>query len=349
MLQSQHLALLAFERPVAKPDYITIQARTETHDAIAPLIKDGNIAEPHYKARSDPWITVHNPSTADLQRLINFDHSLRIIGLEIAVDFTPSSTANALAQCRQLHAWFVHTLFPAKHPSMGARTTRWRYSTTVRKYLRDGLTTPSNGGFTSVLWRHQRGAFQLRCYIKEHDAHTALQRPCVRVEVTLLRAGCQDLQVHQLGLLPHFVGGLRRNLQPFFHVARSIKPVERRVRGSKQERVRRRLAEIDSTNAHRERNWRRYGAQWANKHGLEVQPDASANRAIGGALKALQNRLARLKLPEKVADSENYVSEAIDSIAVFRGPKPVYRSCALNDHLIHLLKQHPCYSSALRT
>lgn len=299
-----------FERPVAKIDFITLglppAIRTVGDARRFSANVEGRIAAPKsWRGSKDDRLTIHDPSCADLQFLIDEHHEAEILALEVAVDFSLKDDSNDPARLRALHSWLKGSLFPQRHARMHRTGRRKYYDVADGTIKADTLQTRS--GDESVYWANASGFELVRLYIKTIDNKRPVSRHSVRLEVNLGRGGCQLARVHRVGLLPVFANDLRRYLSPFFNVAAGIKPKLKRTRSKDPVRVREseRLAEKERIGV--ERNWLRYGAAWASQHGHRVVPDVKTNRLVGVALKGLRERLTALEAPRKVAGWRGWV------------------------------------------
>lgn len=95
-----------------------------------------------------------------------------------------------------------------------------------------------------------------------------------------------------IGMLPQLIKNLRTELTPFLRMAEGIKPLLVRTRstGKKADTVAKANANAEAKAL---RGWQDYGAMWAQRHGLTIKPNVSANDGIGEALRVLQRRIER--------------------------------------------------------
>ncbi len=300
----------------------------------------GRIETPAGRSKRDgAWITIHDPLTSDLQWLLDNHPESQILGIEIAVDFTPLDRDDKLETMQGLHGWLKTRLFPQRHPIMGQVTKRKYYEARTGQIVADRLQTRSENG--TVYWTHPSAYEQVRLYIKKSDNgvtlnQTSSQRACVRIEATLFRGGCQNAGLHRVAELPLFADQMRRYLSRFLYVASGIRPKLKRTRTNNPEKARRAGDEADKERKRVADAWNRYGAAWAGRHGYNTLPDNRVNRLIGKALKGLRDDLMRLKLTAKVAEAPDYITleKPVNSRVV--GP----RTPACIEALMSSLRQH---------
>lgn len=301
-----HLAV-AFRKPKAKIDFIktVVPSVLLTEPKLAMELQkaiQGRIEVP--KRHSDNWITIHDPSIADLQWMLDHVPEAPVLAIEIAVDWQLADGRNDPDQLMVLHSWFNHCLFPQRHAELH-QAKRHRYSHQSDKYERDNLETL--GGDTTFQWRDNKQKMRVRLYRKSLDNKKPLTgQHSVRLEATLERGACQEFDLHRIAELPQFADRMRRELSDCFFVAEGIKPKIRQSRAKTPAKAQKALREAEAEQRRVEREWERYGAQWAAKHGYEAQPDTEATRAIGVALKRLREKMLPLKLTQKVAEKPCY-------------------------------------------
>ena len=294
-----------FERPKAKFDLITLRLPTGIQTAadaarLAAHVEGRITAPKKWRGRDDDRLTIHDPTRADLQILIDEHHDTEILALEVAVDFRLKDGSNDPVRLAELHGWLKTCLFPQRHDRMKHTGRRKYYDEADRTIKTDTLKTRSADN--SVYWANLSGYEQVRLYIKTEDQKRPISRHSVRLETTLSRGGCQQIDIHRVGLLPLFVNDLRRYLSGFFNVSAGIKPKIKRTR-TKDSTMRLDASRLaDRELARVNRSWNRYGAAWAAKHGYSVIPDTKTNRVIGEALKGLRQNHLALTVPRKVAD-----------------------------------------------
>lgn len=299
-----------FGKPKAKIDFITLRPPTCIRGGADALRferrVDGRITAPKtWKGSKTDCLTIHDPTHADLQFLIDEHHDTEILAVEVAVDFTLKDGSNDPARLRALHAMLKTRLFPQRHDRMKGKGRRKYYDEADGTITTDNLKTKSTD--RTVYWATPDGFEQVRLYIKDRDDKRPIDRHSVRVEATLYRGGCQIAHVHRVGLLLLFTQDLRRYLSPFLNVAAGIKPKSTRTRTKDSVKAREAVRRAERERARVERKWTSYGAAWAAKHGYNIIPDAKTNRLIGGALKGLRESLKGLSVPRKVADWPTWV------------------------------------------
>lgn len=248
-----------------------------------------------YHGHGCDWLTVHDPDREALQFLIDTFPTTEVIGLEVSVDLRPRSAKTSIAKLTQAHGWLTSALFPQHHPQMAGTTTRKRFDAADGK-IKPIALKPSPGR-TTVYWENHTAYEEVKLYVKKKDKHIKSVIPSTRVEITLNRGGCQMAGVTKLASLPAFAPLLRCYLSPFFDVVSGILPKIRRVRSKNPAKVMKAEHDAKKERERVERNWGKYGAQWAAKHNHKVIPDREANRMIGGALNDLRRDLKKLKLP----------------------------------------------------
>jgi hypothetical protein len=254
------------------------------------------------------WVTIHDPTTSDLQYLLDHHPTAQVKAIEISNDFFLRNGSSDRARLEEIRDWLRKCLLPQRHPAMkGAAARRKFYDEQTGRYIRDTLN--ATGSNTTVVWgsRYSRSSVQVRLYIKDSDNKIPLTgQHSVRLEVTLFVGDCQKIGLNRVAELPKFVDGMRRYNSPFFHVAAGIKTKIVRSRANKPARVARaahkKQLELDRVG----RAWQHKGSAWAAKHGYAVIPDTKANRMIGIALKNLRDELLPLKLTRNVAEHPGY-------------------------------------------
>lgn len=298
-----HLAP-SFRKPRAKIDFIKIgvpHARVMGATA-SKYVPQGRVELPNKPWEN--WLTIHDPSMSDLQWLLDHVPEARILAIEVAVDWQLADGSNDQEQLMVLHGWLNHCLFPQRHAEL-SQAKRHRYCHQSGKYKRDNLAT--QGGDTTFQWRDNKQKIRVRLYRKSMDNHAPLNgQHSIRLEATLERGGCQEFDLHRIAELPQFADRMRRELSDCFFVAEGIKPKVRRSRANTPTKAQEALRAVEIEQGRVGLAWGRYGAQWAEKHGYEANPDTTANRAIGVALKQLREQMLGLKLTQKVAEISSY-------------------------------------------
>lgn len=301
-----------FASPTAKIDFVTIpfpKFKTPTEGGLFQKKLIGSIAAPKtLKDTFDDFLTIHDPAYQDLQYLLDEHHEIELRAIEIAVDFILKDGSDDIDRLTKLHTMLKVRLFPQSHHLMSSVSRRKFYDLGDKKIKRDTLETSS--GKESVYWSNNKGTEQVRLYIKTLDHGVPVKgQHSVRLEVTLNRGGCQNVYIHRIGLLPSFLPSIRRYLSPYLTVAKGIRPVIERCRSADPKRVKKAASKVDKERGRVDRNWTRYGAQWAAKHHYKVVPDTDVTRPIGVALKKLREKLKQLHLPAKVADPASWIDE----------------------------------------
>lgn len=297
-MSMDYIELIAnFEKPKAKIDLITLRLPTHIRSD-KDRILDGQVTWP--KKSGADFFTIHDPSRSDMQFLIDEFYDVEILALEIAVDFTLKDGSNDPRRLAELHSWLKMCLFPQRHERM-RRTGRRKYFDGADGTIKtDTLKTRSS--HKTVYWANTSSYEQVKLYIKTKDQKKWISHHSVRLETTLSRGGCQLIGVHRVGLLPFFANDLRSYLSGFFNVSAGVKPKIKRTRTRNTTMLLEAAKLADRERARVKRNWSKYGAAWAAKHGYSTIPDTKANRLIGVALKGLRDNLIALTVPRKVAD-----------------------------------------------
>jgi hypothetical protein len=320
-------------RPTSKIDFIKVTGHplllgrsTDYKLRVLNNFYDGTVKLPGRNLHPlNTWMTIHDPTVADLERLVGTVRDAQIQEIEIAVDFLPRCQMS-LTQLAPLYLWLRHSLCPQTHRNMLA-PRRSQYSERSHDYVRLRSFTPllGNGTFT---WTSADAYSAVRLYIKQthEDKHgkTVLRQPFVRLEATLTAGAMQHAHAWKVGSLSVFAKRLRWFVSPLFSVGQAVKPAYK----IRVDRLRTSTAKIRAEalllreNTKLVRAWTRYGSVYAAKHGLKVVPDRTANRLIETALKRLGERLTRLGEPEKVADAEAWHKREAEWRSEMSGPLP---------------------------
>lgn len=300
-----------FGQPKAKIDFITLAIPSDLKSPIDGFHFQRNIenlggsikAAKKWRGPNNEWITIHDPSLQTLQFLLDEYCNTQILKLEFAIDFHLKDGSNDSVRLEELHSWLKIHLFPQRHELM-RKGRRKYYEKSSHKIKRDALETRSSK--ETIYWTDSYNREQVRLYIKTTDNKKPIERHSVRLEITLLRGGCQRAKLFWIGNLPRFFKGMRPYLSQFLNVAKGIKPEIPRIRSKDPRKVLKAASEAAKEKARVERHWNRYGAAWAAKHHYKTIPDAETNRFIGKGLGRLQDRLKSLKLTRKVPDDLDY-------------------------------------------
>lgn len=291
-------------RAAAKIDFITFSGnalvRAHREDGVHIPIFKGRLEVPKQASSDDcPWLTIHDPQRSDLQFLVDVVPEAEVVGLEVTVDFFLLDGSSCSARLKGLHKHLTVNLFPFGHE---------RFSKAKRKLYVDGentvrLDTMKTGdGHTTRYWRNPFGLEAIRLYVKTHDNKEPVPQHSVRLELTLMRGGCQRANTHRMCLLPAYLHNIRRNTSKAFRVAQGIKPNIKRTRATSAARLTKAETARQTEWRKVERNFATYGAIWAGEHGYRIDPDKEASKLVGDALKQLREKFLALKLPEKSAD-----------------------------------------------
>lgn len=251
-----------------------------------------------WRGPQDDHFTIHDPFLRDLQFLIDKHPNTEILSLEIAVDFTLKDGSNDPVRLAALHRWLKINLFPQRHKGMRAGYRKYYEEKSNTRKL-DTLKTSSSD--KTIYWADSGGCEQVRLYIKTIDNKKPKELHSVRLEVTLLRGGCQRAKLFWMGTLPRFIGNMRRYLSPFLNVAKGIKPQVKRVRSKKPIKALKAASAAAKEQSRIDRHWKSCGAAWAAKHRYKIIPDAETNRLIGRAIGGVAGEFGKAKIDRKSA------------------------------------------------
>jgi hypothetical protein len=288
-------ALTIGRSPTAKLDFITLglplgdDHPPELFDLLSCVDAEGRLELPRRSWES--WMTIHDPTVADLQGLLDYYADGEVVALELAMDYRPRSPSRSTLE--NLNCYLYHAIYPNRLPGL-AKAARHRFNGHEPPCYDLSPPDPSRTAY----WKEPRRYFELKLYIK--DEARGAKVPVVRVELRLNRGGCQDMKISRVAQLPSFAGGLRRAVNDAFTVAKGAKfdPVI-----SKSNKVTE-IARVARTNKRerkrREVGFTEHGVAWCVKHSVQVAPDAGFTRLTGGALQRLAKTLARVVFrPEK--------------------------------------------------
>ncbi len=299
-----------FGKPKAKIDFITLALPASIKSEIDVFHFTKRIKNPDsikvstkWRGQQDDWLSIHDPVLQDLQFLIDEYCNTEVLSLEIAIDFMLKDGSNDRERLEELHSWLKIALFPQRHELM--RTGRRKFYEQRNNSVKlDTLKTRSSN--KSIYWADSNSRERIRLYIKTIDNKKPIERHCVRLEVTLLRGGCQRAKLFWIGNLLRFFKGMRPYLSPFLNVGKGIKPEIKRTRSKNSAKAHKAASNATKEQSRVERHWNRYGAAWAAKHSYRIIPDADTNRLIGSGLGRLKDSLGKLKLTQKVTDDPDY-------------------------------------------
>lgn len=294
-----------FKAPSGKLDFITIALPEDwkTDDGAAKLVtvladsdKDGRV----YLPSKLMHFTIQDPTTKDLQKLINNYPDLEITAIEISLDFLLVDKTDNPIKLDKLRLWFAKNLYPAKHQRMSGKTWRKYYAVDSGERLRDALITNSKN---TVYWGSPDNPDFVRLYKKTYEDKKL--KDMIRIEISLHRGGCQEAGVYRLVLLPSFIKNMRSYLSAYFCISKGVR--HERLTRSKN------LDKIATSSAKRikdESSYESYGALWLMNKGKESIPDSEANRWMGQGLKKLRENLLGLSVPDllvnKVAEWQRF-------------------------------------------
>ncbi len=318
--------LLSAFRASAAIDFITIGAIDPCHtlSRIHQQPSLESLAKKIKVPRGMEVFTVHDPNAADLQLLIDRLPEQPVEKIEIAVDLFLLDGSNNPQMLKDAYLFIRQNLYPAKHPGFAGAINRKRYhpqgqirknplgdkdgtgAINRKRYHPQGQIRKSplgdKDGTCTMYWVNERQHIQVRLYIKTLDNNMPVAQHCVRLEVTLPRAACQDHAVWRLYMLPNFGQNMRKLLSPLFSFAKGIKPDVTRCRAKSPQTQLASQAAARTAAMREKRCFERSGAMSAVQRKKKVEADVYANRLYGKALKGLREKLLKLRLPENVAD-----------------------------------------------
>lgn len=249
-------------------------------------------------------ITIHDPTSAQLQQIIDIYPNASIYAAEFSVDFRPADETD-VSELAPVYKWFADALSPAVPK---AQRYMWDPSTGLRGRYVKAPDGPCDT-ITTIIWRDGVERVKQRLYIKDRDGNGIFERPCVRLEATLSMAQCSNVGLAKAWQLATFGDNLRRVLSPCFQIVDSIKPKLKRARhkaGSNTDK---------KTQAHNDREvtktcagWDKGGAMWAANRHYAVSSHHEARRRIGDALHRLGKHLKKLKLAKNSREVLELVS-----------------------------------------
>jgi hypothetical protein len=249
-------------------------------------MKGGHVVTTHARkywyVRGRHWLAVHDPSSRDLQYLVERFWDMKILYIEFAVDAHLPPGSNDLYLLEYLKAQLRHCLYPQDYAHL-SKAKRKYFNLGLKRYRTDGLGTPLPEA--QIIWEQPDVYDQLGLYIKTKDQKKPVGQPWVRMEARLEFNGLHKAGLGRVGMLPHFAENLRTYLAPMFLVACGFKNADDLVK----------LRGVSSD------PWKKWGAQW-NANGVpRLEPDTDAKMRIGDALNELRRSLKRLTPPLAVA------------------------------------------------
>ncbi len=154
-----------FGKPKAKIDFITLALPSSIKSPIDALHFEKNIesrgnsinVSTKWRGPQDEWITIHDPSLQTLQFLLDEYCNIRILSLEIALDFKLNDGSNDPVRLRELHSWLKTSLFPQRHELMQTGRRKF-YEKSSNKIKRDTLETSSSD--KTIYWTDSWGREQ---------------------------------------------------------------------------------------------------------------------------------------------------------------------------------------------
>ena len=283
-----HIDLITFAKPGEE------FATKELKQTLLELRSSGRLEVP--RRQSEFWLTLHDPTARQLEKLVNAYYFGEIQDLEIAVDFFLPPALDSIAARAAVHRYLRHGLAPTEFRLLD--NARRRYS--IRKgHIALDKFAPRGPAFSTYWWNRKHYA-TLKLYDKVLDRGKPAQPKRVRVELALNRGGCQDLNVFRLAQLPDFLYDLRRIVAAAFTVANGAK-FNPRVTKSKRPSKLATLARVNMAELSRVSDgFSRWGSMWCVKHGIKPAPDARMTRVVGSALQQLSRRFKTVRLRPEI-------------------------------------------------
>lgn len=275
--------ITGFKLPKAKIDCITFDfpLRDEMPALIAKFqskLTKGRLEHPRnlYKVVSSGrmWLTVHDPSIYDLQRLIDYFPIARITYIEFAVDIHLPDDCWEIDRVWTLARQFRHCLYPQMHPRL-MKARRKYFNLAEWRYKNDGLGTPYKE--SQIVYEDFGRGEKLAMYVKTKDNDHVVNKPWLRLEAKFEGGGLTRLGLETVPDLVTFADISRMSLSPMFYVAKGF-----------EEKT------LPRGHGLFHNPWPALGAQYAVKHGCTLIPDTLINQAIGKALCRLRETLLRL-------------------------------------------------------
>ncbi|MFC5549518.1 hypothetical protein [Massilia aerilata] len=258
-------------------------------------------------------LTIHDPTIAQLQRMIDLCPNLDVYEVEFTIDFRPTGVGPAgLDELAPVFRWFADSMYPVT-----SKATRLRYEDTANGKGRFSPAPPGpSDTLTTHLWRDGLERIKQRLYVKFEDQSEPVERPSVRLEAWFSMAACSSMSLGRVWQFAEFGADLRRTLSSAFYIADCIKPKIKRTRHKEGTRIAQKTIKANDREIARvEAGWANQGAMWAVRHGYAVNPDKQAHKRIGDALHRLGQHLTALKLPEKTRVDDRWIpAESLDFI-----------------------------------
>lgn len=269
---------------------------------------------------TDDWITVHDADIASMALLVNGIPDAVVNRLEVSVDFRPAHGKRASkSELLPLYRWLRDTVIASGHPRLAAnRVYRKIYMPTREEYRhRRGAQRFPVGTMGTVRWEDADDLWLMRLYIKEFDQDLPVDRPSVRLEVSLNERACADLGLKTVRDWVTFSPKLRKNLSPFFRVADGVLPKLKRVSPTAGAAHKRRLHQMNRREQERVvEQFSKKGAPWALMKRYKIRRNLEFSNRVGSALADLQKRISRPKGALFFPGKESYreACEAVDSL-----------------------------------
>lgn len=263
--------LSPFPKVQAKIDCLTINGgRIIPKTEIAQLgrVLSGAVRQPNNRPKT---ASIHDPTQEDLRYLLKNYPDFRVDRLEIAVDAFLPVGSNDLYLLRQLKEQLRHCIAPCEHEHF-TNTERVYWNLDSNRRSHDPVSRPAP--LTTITYKATTYGLDLKIYLKTIDQDTAASEYCLRTELALSGAGGSWAGLDTVADLPRFGRSLRTYASKAFFIGRGFK-------------------QDDTART----KWQKYGAAWTfgKEKGLEIQPDADANRRYGDALNNLGRALQRVE------------------------------------------------------
>lgn len=218
-----------------------------------------------------PWfITVQDPTLADLRYLMKNFPNQSVDRLEIAVDAHLPPGCNDVYLLRRLKEQIRHCLAVQDHVWFDD-VKREYFDLKSRRWLHDSAA--ANAPLTTVNYESRKTGMGMKIYIKTIDGKSEIGTPFVRTELTLTGVAPDHAGIYTIADLPQFSRKLRKFCSDAFSFGKGYK-----------------TGDSDGT------IWQKYGAAWTfnQSKGLKLDRDKEANKAFGTALSNLRRSLVEL-------------------------------------------------------
>lgn len=182
-------------RFAAKIDYVTVAIGRKPP---MPPQFDGTGKLQRPKPGSDVWmLTLHDPTRADIERIVAVYENPMVMELEIAVDLVPGGELTAVNRQALLYETFkaVAGRFRPEDEAL------WAYGSRGAVSSKGGYVEPLErrqaDATEQVIYGNKGGFMQAKLYLKKRDQNTnlPLESHVVRMELRLRRGACMDEQM----------------------------------------------------------------------------------------------------------------------------------------------------------